>query len=125
MANINNHRVGMNKINLAGDFQQLTCEQAAAIQGGAQILLFTDINFSGTEGIVSTDRAGVQAQLTGNLNNSISSARVISGTWDLRSEPDGSGVGITLGPGDYSDFRTGFDGGSFNDIASLVIATVA
>lgn len=53
MSNINNHGVGMNKINLATDFQELTCEQAAAIQGGAAVDLFVDANF--TRPLLSTD----------------------------------------------------------------------
>ncbi|MEH2296007.1 beta/gamma crystallin-related protein [Nostoc sp.] len=121
MSNINNHEVGMNKINLAGNFQELTCEQAAAIQGGAEITVFTDINFGGQAFTVTADSAGQQYQFTDNFNNSISSAKVISGTWDLRSEPDGGGFGVTLDPGEYSDFRNF----GFNDVTSLAIAKIA
>ncbi|MEH2244713.1 beta/gamma crystallin-related protein [Nostoc sp.] len=124
MSNINNHEVGMNKINLAGNFQDLTCEQAATIQGGAQIIVYTDANFQGDSLSVTADSAGQQYQFTDKFNNSISSAKVISGTWDLRSNEDGSGVGGTFGPGEYSDFST-FAGPSINDTVSLAIAQIA
>lgn len=111
----------MNKINLPENFQELTSEQAATMQGGAQIIVFADPNFQGESLSVSAGSANQQFQFTGNLDNGISSAKVISGRWDLRSEPDGGGFGITLDQGEFSDFRNlGFD-----DVASLAIAKIA
>lgn len=121
MSNINNHGVNINQIELSPHLQELTCEQAAAIQGGAEIVVFTGINFSGNALKVTAGNAGEQFQFTDEFNNSISSAKVVSGTWDLRSDNNGGGVGVTLQPGDYSDFRA-FGG---NDIFSLAIAAVA
>lgn len=114
----------MNKINLPENFQELTSEQAATMQGGAQIRVFTDTNFQGESLLVNSGSAGQQFQFTGNLDNSISSAQVISGTWDLRSNPDGTGVGTTLSPGNYSDFSA-FKGASLNDVVSLAITAIA
>lgn len=114
----------MNKINLPESCEELTCEQAATIQGGAKIIVFTGANFKGDAFILTADRAGKQFQFTGKFDNSISSAKVLSGTWDLRSNPDGSGAGITLRPGNYSKFSA-FGGVSIDNAVSLAIAAIA
>ncbi len=109
----------MNKINLDADFQELTCEQAAAIQGGAEIVVYTDANFGGSALSVVAGSSGEQFEFTGEFNNSISSARVLSGVWEVSSGTDGTIVTGTFGPGEYN-FIDGL-----NDTISLAIATVA
>ncbi|MEH2224453.1 beta/gamma crystallin-related protein [Nostoc sp.] len=102
MSNINNHGVSMNNIELSPHLQELTCEQAATIQGGAKIQVFTGENFTGKSLIVTGDRAGTQRQFTGKFDNSISSIKVLSGVWDFRTNRNGKGgLGITLSPGKY------------------------
>jgi hypothetical protein len=101
--------------------QDLDNETAAAIHGGAKIILYTDKNFQGDRLTVTANRAGQRVPLNGRFNNSISSAKVISGKWDLRSERDGSGgLGITLRAHRRFNFARNFD-----NVASLVIAKVA
>lgn len=110
----------MNKLNLATDFQELTCEQAAAIQGGAEIVVYTDANFGGSALSVTAGNAGEQFEFTGEFNNSISSIKVLSGTWEFVTGSDNTGLVQTLGLGEYSTVHP-----DMNDTISLAIATVA
>lgn len=110
MSNINNHGVGMNKINLAADFQELTCEQAAAIQGGAAVQLFTDGNFGGVFG-----EFNFRENVPADFNDRTSSIRVLSGQWRLWADANQSGYSITLNPGDYATLPA-----EFNDVISSI-----
>ncbi|MBW4534419.1 MAG: beta/gamma crystallin family protein [Pleurocapsa minor HA4230-MV1] len=124
MSKINNHGIGINKINLAIDLQELTCEQAAAIQGGAKITLYEDANFQGVSDTIEIGRSGEIINLTDNilagdiirsLGNEVSSYRIESGTFSLWSDQDASGRGLVqLGPGEGN-----LDSG-MNDIVSSV-----
>jgi hypothetical protein len=114
MSNINNHGVGVNKINFTADFQELTCEQAATIQGGAELHVFEDENFSGPNSIYNED-----VGLVGIFNDRISSVKVYSGEWTLWSDADFSGSGLILGPGEYN-----LTGGVYHDTISSVQRTV-
>ncbi|MEH2233046.1 MAG: beta/gamma crystallin-related protein [Nostoc sp.] len=121
MSNINKHGVIMNNIELSPHLQQLTCEQAAAIQGGAKIQLFLGANFTGKSLLLTINKAGLSKKLTGQFNNSISSAKVLSGIWDLRTNGNGEGgLGITLRPGKYPRFTK-----AINNTISFVKATLA
>jgi hypothetical protein len=120
MSNINNHGAGMNNIELSPLFKDLTSEQGAAIQGGAAIEFFEDVNFGKTtSGVVTNDLPYV-----GDFwNDKISSIKVYSGQWVFWSDANFSGSGIILGPGEYSDL-TSLNGGVYNDVISSAQATV-
>lgn len=100
----------MNKINLSADFQELTCEQTAAIQGGAAIQLFTDGNFQGDFG-----EFNFRENVPAGFNDRISSIRVLSGLWKVWSNANQSGASILLHPGDYPYLPV-----DFNDVISSI-----
>ncbi|MEH2319218.1 beta/gamma crystallin-related protein [Nostoc sp.] len=112
MSNINNHGVSMNKIELSPHLQELSCENAAAIQGGASAQLFTDPNFSGT----ATNIFDYDVPLVP-FNDQTSSIKVYSGQWTFWSDANYSGSGLILGPGEYSDLKN-LNGGVYNDVIS-------
>ncbi|MEH2001865.1 hypothetical protein [Nostoc sp.] len=122
MSNINNHGVSMNNIELSPHLQELTCEQAAAIQGGAKIQLFLGANFTGKSLLLTINKAGLSKKLTGQFNNSISSAKVLSGRWVLNTNGDGSGLFVEIGPrkAQYPRFEK-----VLNNTISFAKATVA
>jgi Beta/Gamma crystallin len=112
MSNINNHGVDMKN---DAPFQELSCEKAATIQGGASAQVFTDANFSG---LASFPFSGDIALFDlNNFNDKISSIKVFSGQWTFWSDSNFSGSGIVLGPGEYSDLSQ-VNGGVYNDVIS-------
>ncbi|MEO0012226.1 MAG: Beta/Gamma crystallin [Cyanobacteriota bacterium] len=125
MSKINNHGIGINKMNLAIDLQELTCEQAAAIQGGARMILYEHENFQGSFIIAEGSSNNESVSLSGTLlDNEVSSFKVQSGEWSLWSEGDVTGVGLEpFGPGDYSSIAD-LDS-SFNDVISSVLVNIA
>ncbi len=125
MSKINNHGIGINKMNLAIDLQELTCEQAAAIQGGARIILYEDANFQGESLTIDGSSAGETLSLSGDpLDNKVSSFKVESGEWSLWSEGNASGVGFAAtGPGEYSSIPD-MDS-RLNDTISSVLVNIA
>ncbi|MGL5943004.1 MAG: beta/gamma crystallin-related protein [Waterburya sp.] len=121
MSKINNHGIGINKMNLAIDLQELTCEQAAAIQGGARIILYEDANFQGNSLAIDGGAAGEVFSLSGNpLNNNVSSIRVESGQWSLFSEDGQTGVGFVADASVQQDLVS-----TQNDIISSLRVDVA
>lgn len=109
MSNINNHGVDMNNDVL---FQELNCEKAATIQGGASAQVFTDANFSGT----ASNIFDYDVPFFGSLNDQISSIKVYSGQWVFWSDANSSGSGLILGPGEYN--LQNLNGGVYNDVIS-------
>ncbi|WP_414518220.1 beta/gamma crystallin-related protein [Nostoc sp. PCC 9305] len=110
MSNINNYGIDMNNDR---PFQELSCETAAAIQGGASAQVFTDADFSGTaSNIFDYDVPDFQG-----FNDQISSIKVFSGQWVFWSDANFSGSGIILGPGEYSNLSN-LNGGVYNDVIS-------
>lgn len=87
----------MNKINLATDLQDLTCEQAATIQGGAAVELYDDINFD--KPMVYTDFD--YSYVGDTLNDRVSSIRINEGTWNFYTDANFEGNVVTLKPGSY------------------------
>ncbi|MDM9586277.1 MULTISPECIES: beta/gamma crystallin-related protein [unclassified Nostoc] len=112
MSNINNYGAGMNNIELSPLFQDMTSEQGAAIQGGAAIEFFEDVNFGKTtSGLVTTDLSYV-----GDFwNDKISSVKVYSGRWEFWTDANYSGRVLTLDPGEYASFAP-----NTNDVFSSV-----
>lgn len=106
----------MNNIELSPLFQELTSEQAAAIQGGAAIEFFEDVNFGKTtSGVITSDLPYV-----GDFwNDKISSVKVYSGQWQLWTDANYSGNVLTLDPGEYSSFAP-----NTNDVFSSIKATI-
>jgi hypothetical protein len=120
MTHIKNHTQNLFAIDTTQDlFQELTSEQAAAIQGGAAIEFFEHAGFSGvTSGVVDYDLPYV-----GDFwNDKISSIRIYSGEWVLWSDANNSGSGIILGPGEHD--LTTLNGGVYNDVVSSIRANV-
>ncbi|MEY2833566.1 MAG: hypothetical protein RLZZ574_2825 [Cyanobacteriota bacterium] len=115
MSKINNHGIAINKINLAIDLQELTCEQAAAIQGGARIILYEHADFQGESLTIDGETADQTFSLIGDpLNNKVSSFKVESGLWSLFSEDNQLGFKpLDVGPGEYSSVEP-----LFNDVIS-------
>ncbi|MDZ8088424.1 MAG: beta/gamma crystallin-related protein [Nostoc sp. DedQUE12b] len=109
MSNINNHGVDMNNDVL---FQELDCEKAATIQGGASAQVFTDANFSGTASNIFDYDVPLFS-----FNDQISSIKVFSGEWVFWSDANFSGSGLILGPGEYSNLQN-LNGGVYNDVIS-------
>ncbi|MCC5647758.1 beta/gamma crystallin family protein [Nostoc sp. CHAB 5824] len=108
MSNINNHGVDMNNDVL---FQELSCEKAAIIQGGAAIQLFTDANFQGVFG-----EFNFKENVPAGFNDRISSIKVLSGKWNVWSDANQTGVALTeLVPGDYPTLPA-----DFNDVISSI-----
>lgn len=102
MSNINSHGVGMNNINSAAHFQELTYEQAAAIQGGAQIILYKDADFRGDSLLVTGGPGEVFVPEGPEWNDSVSSIRILSGVWTTATNSDGSGLSTTNEPNNYA-----------------------
>ncbi|MEH2331075.1 beta/gamma crystallin-related protein [Nostoc sp.] len=98
MSNINNHRVSMNKIELSPHLQELSCENAAAIQGGANVELYDDIDFG--RPLLFTDSS--YSYVGGAINDRVSSIRINSGIYEFWTDADFKGNSVTLGPGSYS-----------------------
>ncbi len=90
----------MNKINLATDFQELTCEQAAAVKGGAAVDLFQDANF--TRPLLSTDSS--IANVGPDANDQTTSARINDGTWLLCADSNFRNC-FLAGPGSYDNLQ--------------------
>lgn len=100
MSNIN-HGVGMNIIDLSSPFQELSCEEAAAIQGGqVDVSLYTGTNFSGRRLNVNTGVRDLRL-VGGGFNDSVSSIRVRSGSWIFCTSPNYQGNCTLLGEGNY------------------------
>lgn len=98
MSNINNHGVSMNKIELSPHLQELSCENAATIQGGANVELYDDVNFG--KPLVFTDS---DSSYVGDaINDRVSSIRVNSGVYQFWTNANFQGQSVTLSPGDYS-----------------------
>lgn len=89
----------MNKIDLGADFQELTCEQAAAIQGGAIVTLYNDINFGGDA--LGSDTEISDMSFTA-YNDLASSIVITEGTWAFYENANYQGISASLGPGSYS-----------------------
>ncbi len=117
MSNINNHGVGVNKINFTADFQELTCEQAAAIQGGAAIELFRHENFQDLIWASDSPTPNIGPE----LNDQATSAKVNSGQWYLCVDDQYRNCTL-VGPGSYPNLQ--FDIGLPNDsITSIGLLT--
>lgn len=100
MSNIN-HGVGMNIIDLSSPSQELSCEEAAAIQGGqVDVSLYTNPNFKGRRLNVNTGIRNLN-QVGGGFNDAISSIRVRSGAWIFCTSPNYQGNCTLLGEGNY------------------------
>ncbi len=100
MSNIN-HGVGMNIIDLSSPSQELSCEEAAAIQGGqVDVTLYTGTNFNGRRLNVNTGIRNL-SQVGGGFNDAISSIRVRSGAWIFCTNPNYQGNCTLLGEGNY------------------------
>ncbi len=106
----------MNKINLATDFQELTCEQAAAVKGGAAVDLFQDANF--TRPLLSTDSS--IANVGPDANDQTTSARINDGTWLLCVDDNFRGC-FLAGPGSYDNlqFNIGLPNDSLTSLQRL------
>jgi hypothetical protein len=66
----------------------------------AAIVLFTDRNFQGGSGTFTTS---VPNLVNFNLNDTISSFKILDGRWEFYRDVDfQNSYGVVLGPGDYS-----------------------
>lgn len=105
-----------NKINQTKDFdnildvEDLSCDTAANIQGGAAMELYRHPQLKGDR-LAAFDGGGVRS-MSGNANNQATSVRINEGRWqffDLPGWPSilGRPIGrsVTLGRGTY-DFRS-------------------
>jgi hypothetical protein len=106
-----------NNLHTIDTVQDLSQESAAAIQGGAEMIVYTDANFRGNSVRLSANDANTQRQLIGKFNNSISSIKILSGTWQFFTNNDRSGLAQTLGPGNYNRLDP-----RMNDTISLIVA---
>ncbi len=89
----------MNKIDLGADFQELTYEQAAAIQGGAIVTLYNDVNFGGDAFGSDTEISDMNFTAYNDLASSIV---ITEGTWAFYEHTNYYGASAVLGPGTYS-----------------------
>jgi hypothetical protein len=113
MSNINQ----TNNLYTIDTVQDLSQESAAAIQGGAEIIVYRDANFRGNALKLTGNNANSQYQFRGAFNNSISSIKVLSGTWEFFTNSDRTGLAQTLKPGNYSRLDP-----QMNDTISLAVA---
>jgi len=113
MSNINQ----TNNLYTIDTVQDLSQESAAAIQGGAEIIVYRDADFRGNALKIRGDNANGQYQFVGAFNNSISSIKVLSGTWQFFTNSDRTGLAQTLGPGNYRRLAA-----QMNDTISLAVA---
>lgn len=99
MSNINNNGVSMNKIELSPHLQEISCENAAIIQGGAVVTLYNDINFGG-------DSFGSDTEITDlsftAYNDQASSIKIDSGSWAFYTDANYQGSSVVLNAGTYS-----------------------
>ncbi|MEH1835483.1 MAG: beta/gamma crystallin-related protein [Nostoc sp.] len=100
-SNINNYGVGMNKIDLGANFQELTCEQAAAVKGGAAVELFRDANFTSPLLSVDSDNPNVGPD----ANDQTTSARINDGSWLLCRDSNYQNCFGPVGPGSYDNLQ--------------------
>ncbi|KAM3102300.1 beta/gamma crystallin-related protein [Phormidesmis sp. 146-12] len=79
----------------------------------AQMIVYADDNFQGDSGEFNQDLPNV-----GDFwNDTITSARVISGTWQVFEHTNYTGHSVTLPPGDYPNLAIS-PGGINNDTIS-------
>jgi hypothetical protein len=116
MSNINQ----TNNLYTIDTVQDLSQESAAAIQGGAEIVVYTDADFRGKSLILRGNNANGQHQFLGAFNNSISSIKVLSGTWQFFTNSNRTGLAQTLKPGNYRRLDA-----QMNDTISLAVAKFA
>ena len=116
----------MSNINQTNDLytidtvQDLSQESAAAIQGGAEIIVYRDADFRGNALKIRANNANEQYQFLGAFNNSISSIKVLSGTWQFFTNSNRTGLTQTLKPGNYRRLDA-----QMNDTISLAVAMFA
>ena len=81
----------------------------------AEMIVFADSNFRGASGSFTQDLPNV-----GNFwNDKITSAKVISGTWQMFADTNFNGRSVTLPPGEYPNLAIS-PGGINNDSISSV-----
>lgn len=81
----------------------------------AEMIVFADSNFQGASGRFTQDLSNI-----GNFwNDKITSAKVISGTWQVFGDTDFNGRNVTLPPGEYPNLAIS-PGGIDNDSISSV-----
>ena len=99
MSNINNREVSMNKIELNPHLQEISCENAAIIQGGANITLYNDRDFRG-------DAFGSDTEISDlsftNYNDQASAITISEGRWAFYTDANYQGTSVVLNPGSYS-----------------------
>lgn len=87
--------------NLSG-VEDLSCDTAANIQGGAAMELYRHANLKGDR-LAAFNGGGVRT-MSSNANNQASSVRIREGKWAFYDLPfwNGWGRGVTLGPGTWN-----------------------
>jgi len=88
----------------------------------ARMQVWDDANFRGTSIILTTSIANLGEFWGGRMNDKISSFKIDNGEWILWSDPNFSGVGLILGPGEYP-FIGNLDQ-RFNDVVSSIEARI-
>jgi Beta/Gamma crystallin len=95
MTHINNQTQNLFAIDAVQDLSE---ESAAAIQGGADLELYDDMNFKKPLVFTNTDSANVGNK----VNDRISSIVVNKGVWRFFTDTQGRGVSLDLGPGRHA-----------------------
>jgi Beta/Gamma crystallin len=99
MSNINNNGASMNKIELSPHLQEISCENAAVIQGGAIVTLYNDINYGGDA--LGSDTEISDLSFTA-YNDQASSIYITQGTWAFYTDANYQGSSVVLNPGAYN-----------------------
>ncbi|MEH2361748.1 beta/gamma crystallin-related protein [Nostoc sp.] len=99
MSNINNHGVSMNKIELNPHLQEISCENAAIIQGGGVVTLYNDVNYGGDALGSDTDISDLSQTA---YNDKASSIYITQGTWAFYTDANYQGTSVALNPGAYN-----------------------
>jgi hypothetical protein len=117
---LNNMNSTKDLYNIPG-VEDLSCDTAAAVQGGAAMTLYRHINLKG-DVLAKFDGGGVR-WMSSNANNQASSVKITEGRWRFFSSPNWNPIGVEGGPGwvtlgrgtyNFTDIRN-LIGGSLND----------
>jgi Beta/Gamma crystallin len=100
MSNINNQVTSLD--NAMFGIEDLSCNAAANVQGGAAMTLYRHANLQGD--VLGSFNGGGLRSLSSNANDQISSVRITEGKWQFFSESNWINVPfkkdtVTLGPG--------------------------
>ncbi|MEH2418904.1 beta/gamma crystallin-related protein [Nostoc sp.] len=80
-------------------FQELNCENAATIQGGAAVTLYNDRDFGGDSFQSGTNMSNLNRTA---YNDQASSIKITGGTWRFWTDANFTGQSKALGSGSYS-----------------------